>query len=105
MTADLSALARTLGEVDRLIHEPARLAIVMILSTVESADFLYLMKQTGLTRGNLSSHLSRLEEAGYIEIEKTYRGKIPLTLCSLTEAGQSAFESYSRQLRELVSQM
>jgi DNA-binding MarR family transcriptional regulator len=105
MAADFADLARNLGEMDRLIHEPARLAIVMILSTVESADFLYLQNQTGLTRGNLSSHLSRLEEAGYIEIEKTYRGKIPLTLCRLTEAGHSAFESYSRQLRLLVEKM
>lgn len=105
MAADLGNLARNLGDMDRLIHEPARLAIVMILSTVESADFIYLMNQIGLTRGNLSSHLSRLEEAGYIEIEKTYRGKIPLTLCRLTDAGQRAFENYSRQLRELVDKM
>lgn len=101
----MSDLTRNLGELDRLIHEPARLAIIMILSTVESADFLYLKRQTGLTRGNLSSHLSRLEDAGYINIEKTYRGKIPLTLCNLTDSGREAFKSYSRQLRELVDQM
>ena len=105
MAADVSDLARGLGDVDRLIHEPARLAIVMILSTVESADFLYLKNQTGLTRGNLSSHLSRLEEAGYIEIEKTYRGKIPLTLCKLTDTGTKAFEIYRRQMRTLVDQI
>jgi DNA-binding MarR family transcriptional regulator len=105
MAADLGDLTRNLSDMDRLIHEPARLAIVMILSTVDSADFIYLMNQIGLTRGNLSSHLSRLEEAGYIEIEKTYRGKIPLTLCRLTDTGQNAFEVYSRQLRELVDKM
>lgn len=102
MATELGDLARNVGEMDRLIHEPARLAILMILSAVESADFIYLMNQIGLTRGNLSSHLSRLEEAGYIEIEKTYRGKIPLTLCRLTDAGQTAFENYSNQLRRLV---
>lgn len=103
--ADMNDLTRNLGELDRMIHEPARLAIIMILSTVESADFLYLKRQTGLTRGNLSSHLSRLEDAGYINIEKTYRGKIPLTLCSLTDTGREAFKSYSDQLRELVDKM
>lgn len=101
----MSDLTRNLGELDRMIHEPARLAIIMILSTVESADFLYLKRQTGLTRGNLSSHLSRLEDAGYVNIEKTYRGKIPLTLCSLTERGREAFKTYSHQMRELVNQM
>lgn len=103
--AEMSDLTRNLGELDRMIHEPARLAIIMILSTVESADFLYLKRQTGLTRGNLSSHLSRLEDVGYININKTYRGKIPLTLCSLTDTGREAFKSYSHQLRELVDQM
>lgn len=105
MMAGMKELNLNLGELDRMIHEPARLAIIMILSTVDSADFLYLKRQTGLTRGNLSSHLSRLEDAGYINIEKTYRGKIPLTLCSLTDMGREAFKSYRRQLRELVDQM
>ena len=68
---------RTLTNVDRVIHEPARLMIVAILYAVDSADFLYLLRETGLTKGNLSAHLSRLEEAGYIEIEKRFRGKIP----------------------------
>jgi DNA-binding transcriptional ArsR family regulator len=95
-------LARNLGEVDRLIHEPARLMILSILSVVESADFLYLQRETGLSKGNLSSHLSRLEEAGYIAIEKTYRGKIPLTLCRLTAKGDEAFTSYRRQWKTVI---
>jgi DNA-binding MarR family transcriptional regulator len=95
-------LARNLGEVDRIIHEPARLMILSILSVVESADFLYLQRETGLSKGNLSSHLARLEQAGYIEIEKTYRGKIPLTLCRITEKGNEAFTSYRRQWKSVI---
>ncbi|UCE00639.1 MAG: transcriptional regulator [Chloroflexota bacterium] len=93
---------RKLTEVDRLIHEPARLLILSILSAVESADFLYLQRETGLTRGNLSSHLSKLESAGYIEIQKTYRGKIPLTICILSETGSEAFQDYREQLKYIV---
>jgi DNA-binding MarR family transcriptional regulator len=93
---------RDLADLDRLIHEPARLMVMAILFAVESADFLYLQRETGLTKGNLSSHLNRLEEAGYIEIEKTYRGKIPLTLCRLTEKGRQAFEEHRRRLQKFV---
>ena len=88
--------------IDRLLHEPARAVISAILYAVESADFLYLQRETGLTKGNLSAHLARLEEAGYVEIEKTYRGKIPLTLCRLTEKGRKAFENYRSQLKQFV---
>jgi len=89
-------------DVDRLIHEPARLLIVTILSAVESADFLYLQRETRLTKGNLSSHLSKLEAAGYVDITKTYRGKIPLTVCKLTESGQKSFINYREQLKYIV---
>ena len=98
MSRDIQGLA----EVDRLVHEPARLMIFAILSAVESADFLYLQRETGLSRGNLSAHLSKLEEAGYLRIVKTYRGKIPLTVCQLTEAGRTAFEDYRRQIKRFV---
>lgn len=98
MTGDL----RILVEVDRIIHEPARLMIVAILSAVESADFLYLQRETGLTKGNLSSHLAKLEETGYVEIEKTYRGKLPLTVCRLTKTGQAAFKDYRKRLKKFV---
>jgi DNA-binding MarR family transcriptional regulator len=89
--------------VDRLIHEPARLAICAILYVVESADFLYLKRETGLTKGNLSSHLSRLEEAGYVAIEKGFDGKIPRTTCRLTDAGREAFAAYAAQMRGALS--
>jgi DNA-binding transcriptional ArsR family regulator len=98
----MSQELRDLLDLDRTIHEPARLMIVTILSAVESADFLYLLRETGLTRGNLSAHLSKLESAGYISIEKTYRGKLPLTLCRLTQSGQTALDHYRLQLKALV---
>ena len=95
---------RGLTELDRLIHEPARLLIVTILSTVESADFLFLKRETGLTKGNLSAHLSKLENAGYVSIEKTFKGKLPLTVCKLTEAGQLAFDGYRQQMQNFIAQ-
>jgi DNA-binding MarR family transcriptional regulator len=100
MTNDLSGLT----EIDRLIHEPARLVIMAILYAVESADFLYLQREAALTKGNLSSHLSKLETANYVTIDKTYNGKIPLTVCRLTESGRSAFEAYRTQLKQFVDQ-
>jgi DNA-binding transcriptional ArsR family regulator len=90
---------RQLADLDRVIHEPARLMIAATLSLVEEADFLYLQAQTELTKGNLSSHLAKLEEAGYVEIEKAYRGKIPMTLCRLTKKGRTSFKSYEATLR------
>lgn len=91
-----------LFDVDRVIHEPARLLIVTILSTALTADFLYLLNETGLTKGNLSTHLSRLEEAGYVKIEKTYRGKVPQTLCQLTEEGRKSFKAYRKQMKKIL---
>ena len=98
----MSHQLRSLIELDRLIHEPARLLIVTILSSVASADFLYLQRETGLTKGNLSAHLSKLEEAGYIQIEKTFKGKFPLTICRLTSTGQKALKLYRQQLQDFM---
>jgi DNA-binding transcriptional ArsR family regulator len=94
---------RSLTELDRVIHEPARLLIVSILAAVKSADFLFLQRESGLTKGNLSSHLARLEEAGYVRIEKTFKGKLPLTVCSLTRAGRLALDGYRRRMRDWAS--
>ncbi|HLO17964.1 MAG TPA: transcriptional regulator [Anaerolineales bacterium] len=93
---------RSLTELDRLIHEPARLLIVTILSTVASADFLFLQRETGLTKGNLSAHLSKLEEAGYVKIEKTFKGKLPLTVCKLTTVGKKALTLYRQQMQDFM---
>jgi DNA-binding MarR family transcriptional regulator len=92
-------------DVDRILHEPARLMITTILYTADEADFLFLLQQTGLTKGNLSAHLSKLEKEGYLEIEKTYRGKVPQTICRLTNTGRKAFEDYRCQLNNILKEM
>lgn len=93
---------RKLPEIDKNIHEPARLMIVAILSAVEEADFLYLLESTGLTKGNLSSHLARLEKVGYVRIEKIFVGKITRTLCQLTNEGQEALNVYREQMKAVL---
>jgi DNA-binding HxlR family transcriptional regulator len=93
---------RRIAEIDRVIHEPGRLMLVALLSAVEQADFLYLQHETEMNQGTLSSHLSRLEEAKYIEVVKTYRGKIPQTLLSLTADGRQAFQQYRRRMKEAL---
>ena len=94
---------RQAADLDRLIHEPARLTIMALLAAVEEADFLYLLRESGLTKGNLGSHLSKLEEASYVEIEKGFVGKIPRTVCRLTESGRDAFKAYRSKLRKIAS--
>ncbi len=89
-------------DIDKIIHEPGRLMILLHLYIVEKADFIYLMKQTGLSKGNLSSHLSKLEEAGYIEIGKEFIEKIPHTFLSLTEYGRAAFAGYKETIIKLL---
>lgn len=98
----ISEAASALLAVDRVIHEPARLVLLSILYAVESADFVYLANETGLTKGNLSSHLLRLEQAGYITLNKTYRGKIPLTICQITTEGSAAFETYLKAVGQFL---
>lgn len=90
-------------DIDKLVHEPARLLILANLNVVESADFRFLMNRTGLTWGNLSSHLNKLEEAGYIAVEKTYLGKRPYTLLCMSEYGRKAFETYRSQMQTLLA--
>jgi DNA-binding MarR family transcriptional regulator len=93
------------ADADRLIHEPARRQIMTVLYAMDSADFLYLLGETGLTKGNLSSHLSKLETVGYVGIEKTFRGKVPLTICSLTREGRQAFRAYREYLKKVLASM
>ena len=90
---------------DRAVHSPARLMILAYLAAVDSVDFIYLMNQTGLTRGNLSSHLSTLEEAGYITIKKEFVERIPRTLISLSEAGRQAIHTYRDQMRKVIDEL
>jgi DNA-binding MarR family transcriptional regulator len=88
---------------NRMIHEPARLKIMAVLSVAEEADFTYLMRETELTRGNLSVQMSRLEEAGYLNISKSFVGKMPRTTASMTSAGRAAFEDYRRYFTSLLN--
>ena len=93
---------RALTEVDRFIHEPSRSVILAILVATKKADFLYLQRETGLTKGNLSIHLQKLEAAGYINVEKTYKNRKPLTICQITPQGRQAFEEYRKQLKNFI---
>ncbi len=93
---------RVVGSVDRVIHEPARLMIMMYLSSVEEADYIFLMRTTGLTWGNLSSHLGKLESAGYVEITKTFMRKKPHTMVKLTPAGRKAIKDYGETMRSAL---
>jgi len=86
--------AVNIESIDRLLHEPARLQIAALLYVVEKAEFLFVMNQTGLTWGNLSSHLAKLEQGGYVAIEKSFKGKRPSTSISMTPKGRSAFKDY-----------
>jgi DNA-binding MarR family transcriptional regulator len=90
---------RGLNEVDRIVHEPARLMILMYLYAVEQADFVFLLSATALTGGNLSSHLTKLEQAGYVQVEKGYIGKKPHTLVRLTDAGRQAVDDYRNTMQ------
>lgn len=99
----MSSYLQELATLDRTIHEPARLMIMTILCAVPEADFLYLQRECGLTQGNLSSHLAKLEEAGYVLIEKGFKGKYPLTICSSTSAGKHAFREYAQKMQSWAS--
>lgn len=91
--------------IDRLLHEPARLQIAALLYVVEKAEFLFVMNQTGLTWGNLSSHLAKLEQGGYVAIEKSFKGKRPNTTISMTPKGRDAFKEYATQMRQLFQDL
>ncbi|MCU0680852.1 MAG: transcriptional regulator [Polyangiaceae bacterium] len=92
-----------LASVDRLVHEPARLAILTALSACASADFLFLQQLTGLSKGNLSSHLAKLEQAGLVGVSKQFVGKVPNTNVSITLEGRGAIERHWSQLEHLRS--
>jgi DNA-binding MarR family transcriptional regulator len=94
-----------LAELDRVVHEPARLMILACLAAVESADFLFVANQTGLTRGNLSSHMCRLEESGYVEVKKEFVDRIPRTLLGITRKGRDAFRAYKRNMTQVLKNL
>ena len=91
-----------IADIDRTLHAPARLMILAILNVVETADFTFLLKQTGLTRGNLGTHLMKLEEDGYISVRKVFVERKPRTLFRLTADGRSAIQTYRKNMRHVI---
>jgi DNA-binding MarR family transcriptional regulator len=91
-------MGEVITDVDRVIHEPARLRIMMVLSGVDEADFKFLLSALGMTKGNLSSHMDRLEQTRYIEILKGFNGKVTHTRYHLTDAGREALSWYWERL-------
>jgi DNA-binding transcriptional ArsR family regulator len=98
---DATRPVEEIADLDRLVHEPARLAILTALSVCRWADFPYLVAITGLTHGNLSSHLAKLEAADLIVVEKAFRGRVPATTASITARGSAAIEVHWQQLERL----
>jgi DNA-binding MarR family transcriptional regulator len=92
-------------EIDQIVHAPARLLVLSYLYVVESADYVFLMRMTGLTWGNLAAHLARLEEAGYVSIEKEFRGKKPHSTVRLTEQGRAAFRRYKSSMQRVLDDL
>jgi DNA-binding MarR family transcriptional regulator len=91
--------------IDRLIHEPSRFAVMAYLYVVEVADFLFLIRQTGMTWGNLSAHLSKLAAAGYVAIEKEFLDRKPHTVVRLTDEGRNAFEEYRGNMNKVLNNL
>lgn len=98
----MNGALKALADVDRTIHEPARLMIVSLLYLAKEADFRWLLNQTELTKGNLSTHMAKLEQAGYVAVEKRFQGKIPQTLYRLTKEGRKIFERYRAAMRQAL---
>ena len=94
--------AKTVASLDRVLHEPARLSVVACLAVVEEADFVFLQSQTGMTGGNLSSHVKKLEKAGYVSIRKEFQESKPRTSLQLTGAGRTAFSAYLQSMQALL---
>lgn len=88
---------------DPLLHSELRLAVMSLLINVDEAEFQYIREQTGATAGNLSVQVEKLSKAGYIEVEKTYKGRKPCTICHITDTGKDAFEAYVNALRSYIT--
>ena len=91
-------------ETDKLSHEPARMMVMAHLFVVDEADFVYLIHHTGLTWGNLSTHLTKLEQGGYVDVQKSFAGKKPRTTLRLTKQGRDAFSSYRRRMQRMLDE-
>ena len=96
---------REISDLDRVIHSPTRLKIMMVLMSVEEADFTFISRAADLTRGNLSANLAKLEETGYIKIEKKFIERVPKTIASITPAGKKALEKYGSTMGPILDQL
>jgi DNA-binding MarR family transcriptional regulator len=96
---------RALADIDQVIHAPARLMVLTYLYVVESADYVFLMRMTGLTWGNLATHLGKLEQAGYIAMQKEFKEKKPHTIIHLTERGRAAFREYKQSMQQVLDDL
>ena len=96
---------RQVSAIDKIIHEPARLNIIAHLYVIESADFLFLKRQTGLTWGNLSAHITKLDNAGYVKVKKEFINKKPNTMLSLTKNGRLAFDNYRKNMKQVFNEL
>lgn len=104
-THEVPASVASHSEIDRLIHEPARFQVMALLYVIESADFTFLTNQLGLTWGNLSAHIIKLEEGGYLAVEKGFKGKRPQTMLSLTKQGRKAFQAYRQTMKQMLEEI
>jgi DNA-binding transcriptional ArsR family regulator len=107
MTTPAETVERSPGvpDLDRVVHEPARLMILMYLYALDSADFVFLLRATELTWGNLSSHLTKLEDAKYVEIEKKFVGRKPRTMIKLSKQGRNAVQDYRENMQEVLNNL
>ena len=96
---------RNVADIDRLVHEPSRFLIMAHLYVIESGDYLFLIRQTGMTWGNLSTHISKLESAGYVDVRKEFLDKKPHTVLSLTDKGRKAFEEYRKNMKRVLDNL
>lgn len=94
-----------LADLDQVIHAPARLMVLTYLYVVDSADYIFLKNMTGLTWGNLATHLGKLEQSGYIEIKKEFKGKKPHTTIFMTERGRAAFQGYKHSMQQVLNDL
>ena len=94
-----------LADIDQIVHAPARLMVLTYLYVVDNVDYVFLMRLTGLTWGNLATHLNKLEEAGYIAMQKEFQGKKPHTIIQLTEEGREAFRQYKKSMQQVLDDL
>jgi len=104
-TSEFPASVASHSEIDRLVHEPARFQVMALLYVIESADFTFIMRQLGLTWGNLSAHITKLEDGGYVAVEKGFKGKRPQTMLSLTADGRKAFQAYRQSIQQMLDEL